>query len=113
MSNAILDRTPAPTDEQIDRILDATADSFVRQLRSPILHDPSEQNLVYEEVTFQALGRSELHPRLQDSARRRLQRARLRPAQLWSERRSQRRDCLQRHLRVSRRRSSIRCKTTC
>jgi len=55
MSNAILAHTPAPTDEQIDRILDATADSFVRQLRSPILHDPSEQNLVYEEVTFQAL----------------------------------------------------------
>jgi pimeloyl-ACP methyl ester carboxylesterase len=45
----------APTDEQIERILDATADSFVRQLRSPILHDPSEQKLAYEEVTFPAL----------------------------------------------------------
>jgi len=55
MSNATLAWAPAPTDEQIDRILDATADSFVRQLRSPILHTPSEQNLVYEEVTFRAL----------------------------------------------------------
>ena len=45
----------APTDEQIERILDATADSFVRQLRSPIVHDPSEQKLAYEEVTFPAL----------------------------------------------------------
>jgi hypothetical protein len=36
MSNATLAHAPAPTDEQIDRILDATADSFVRQLRSPI-----------------------------------------------------------------------------
>ena len=42
-------------EEQIDQILDATADSFVRQLRSPILHTPSEQGLEYEEVTFPAL----------------------------------------------------------
>ena len=55
MAKATLAPAPTPTHEQIDRILDATADSFVRQLRSPILHDPSEQNLVYEEVTFQAL----------------------------------------------------------
>src|SRR6202030_2285886 len=55
MSNATLTHAPAPTDEQIDRILDATADSFVRQLRSPILHAPSEQKLAYEEVTFPAL----------------------------------------------------------
>jgi hypothetical protein len=45
MSDATLAHAPAPTDEQIDRILDATADSFVRQLRSPILHAPSEQKL--------------------------------------------------------------------
>ena len=55
MSNATLAHAPAPTDEQIDRTLDATADSFVRQLRSPILHAPSEQKLAYEEVTFPAL----------------------------------------------------------
>ena len=55
MSTATLAHAPALTDDQIDRILDATADSFVRQLRSPILHAPSEQNLVYEEVTFPAL----------------------------------------------------------
>ena len=45
---------PAPTGEQIDRILQATADSFAQQLRSPILHWPSEQGLEYEDVTFQA-----------------------------------------------------------
>ena len=55
MSNATLAHAPAPTDEQIDRILDATADSFALQLRSPIMHGPSEQNLVHEEVTFPAL----------------------------------------------------------
>jgi hypothetical protein len=55
MSNATLAHAPAPTDEQIDRILDATADSFVRQLRSPILHAPSEQKLAYEPVTLPAL----------------------------------------------------------
>jgi uncharacterized protein len=55
MSNATLAHAPAPTDEQIERILDATADSFVRQLRSPILHAPSEQNLAYDEITFPAL----------------------------------------------------------
>jgi len=46
---------PARTDEHIDRFLDATADSFVHQLRSPVLHAPSEQKLEYEEVTFPAL----------------------------------------------------------
>jgi uncharacterized protein len=45
---------PALTGEQIDRILQATADSFAQQLRSPILHWPSEQGLEYEDVTFQA-----------------------------------------------------------
>src|SRR6266852_9763877 len=55
MSNATLAPAPTPTDEQIDGILDATADAFARQLRSPIMHAPSEQNLVYEEVTFPAL----------------------------------------------------------
>jgi pimeloyl-ACP methyl ester carboxylesterase len=45
---------PAPTGAQIDRILQATADSFAQQLRSPILHWPSEQGLEYEDVTFQA-----------------------------------------------------------
>jgi hypothetical protein len=55
MSKATIAQTTAPTDEQIDRILDATADSFVRQLRSPILHTPSEQDLDYEAVTFPSL----------------------------------------------------------
>jgi hypothetical protein len=46
---------PALTEEQIDHILQAMADSFGRQLRSPILHSPSEQGLEYEDVTFPAL----------------------------------------------------------
>jgi hypothetical protein len=48
-------RTPALTGEQIDHILQAMADSFGQQLRSPILHWPSEQDLEYEDVTFPAL----------------------------------------------------------
>ena len=48
-------RTPALTGEQIDRILQAMADSFGQQLRSPILHSPAEQDLDYQEVTFPAL----------------------------------------------------------
>ena len=45
---------PAPAEEQIDRILQAMADSFGRQLRSPILHWPSEQGLDYQDITFPA-----------------------------------------------------------
>jgi len=36
--SATLAHAPTPTDEQIDAILDATADAFVHQLRSPIMH---------------------------------------------------------------------------
>jgi len=46
---------PALTAEQIDHILQAMADSFGRQLRSPILHWPTEQDLDYQDVTFPAL----------------------------------------------------------
>jgi uncharacterized protein len=46
---------PALTREQIDRIVQAMADSFGQQLRSPILHWPSEQGLDYQDVTFPAL----------------------------------------------------------
>jgi len=42
-------------DEQIDRVLQAMADSFGQQPRSPILHWPSEQGLDYEDITFPAL----------------------------------------------------------
>jgi hypothetical protein len=55
MAKATIAAAPTPSDEQIERLLDATADSFVRQLRSPILHSPTEQQLDYEEVTFPAL----------------------------------------------------------
>ncbi len=48
-------RTPALTGEQIDHILQAMADSFGRQLRSPVLHWPSEQDLDYQDITFPAL----------------------------------------------------------
>ena len=48
-------RTPALTGEQIDQILQAMADSFGQQLRSPILHSPAEQDLDYQDVTFPAL----------------------------------------------------------
>jgi uncharacterized protein len=43
---------PAPTEEQIDQMLQRFADAFSRQRRSPILHSPSEQGLDYEDVTF-------------------------------------------------------------
>jgi hypothetical protein len=48
-------QAPHLTDEQIDRILQAMADSFGQQPRSPILHSPSEQALDYEDVTFPSL----------------------------------------------------------
>jgi uncharacterized protein len=43
------------TEDQIDRILNQMAESFGQQLRSPIWHSPSEENLTYEDVTFPAL----------------------------------------------------------
>jgi uncharacterized protein len=46
---------PAPTEEQIDRLLQGMTDSFAQQLRAPILHSPAEHRLDYEDVTFPAL----------------------------------------------------------
>src|SRR6201981_2033417 len=46
---------PEPTGEQVGRILQALVDSFGQQLRSPVLHWPSEHGLDYEAVTFPAL----------------------------------------------------------
>ncbi|WP_394842238.1 alpha/beta hydrolase [Pendulispora brunnea] len=43
------------TDEQIDPILQRMADRYAQQLRSPILHSPSEHGLNFEEVTFPSL----------------------------------------------------------
>jgi len=54
MSNMTIDRKGRLSEEQIDRILDATAESFRQQLRSPILHSPSEQGLEFEDVTLPA-----------------------------------------------------------
>jgi uncharacterized protein len=45
----------ALTGEQIDHILQSIADSSSQQLRSPILHWPSEQDPDYQDVTFPAL----------------------------------------------------------
>ena len=47
--------TSALTEEQVDHILQSMADSFGQQLRSPVMHWPSEQDLEYEDVTFTAL----------------------------------------------------------
>jgi hypothetical protein len=54
MPGTAIDRKGRLAEEQIDRILDATADSFRQQLRSPILHSPLEQGLEFEDVTFPA-----------------------------------------------------------
>jgi hypothetical protein len=43
MSQLTIHHAPDLSDEKIDRILDAMADSFGQQLRSPIMHSPSEQ----------------------------------------------------------------------
>jgi hypothetical protein len=67
MPKGTLTQATTPSDEQTDRILDATADSFERQLRSPILHAPSEQDLDYEDVTSGAgrrAARGMAHPGL-------------------------------------------------
>ena len=47
--------TSVLTEEQIDHILQSLAGSFSQQLRSPVLHWPSEHDLDYEDVTFPAL----------------------------------------------------------
>src|ERR1700734_3715575 len=46
---------PARSEKQIDRTLQAMADSFGQQLRAPILHSPAEHGLDYQDVTFPAL----------------------------------------------------------
>lgn len=43
------------TEDQIGQMLDQMANSFQRQLRSPIMHLPSEHGLDYEDVTFPSL----------------------------------------------------------
>jgi hypothetical protein len=48
-------QAPGLSGDQIDRILQAMAESFGQQLRSPILHSPSEESLDYQDVTFPAL----------------------------------------------------------
>ena len=55
MPSRTISDTAGLTDDQIDRVLNQMADSFSQQLRSPILHSPSEENLDYEDVTFLSL----------------------------------------------------------
>lgn len=43
---------PAPSEEQIDHILQRIADGFRMWVRSPIMHRPDEEGLEYEDVTF-------------------------------------------------------------
>ncbi len=45
-------KAPILKEEQIDRFLQQFADGFGQQLRSPIMHSPSEVRLDYEDVTF-------------------------------------------------------------
>ena len=47
MSDVTAAQAPGLSGEQIDRILQAMAESFGQQLRSPILHSPSEESLDY------------------------------------------------------------------
>ena len=46
---------PAMSEQQIDEFLENFADGFAHTSRSPVLHDPAEQGLEFENVTFQAL----------------------------------------------------------
>jgi uncharacterized protein len=55
MSLTATDTHSELTEQQVDHVLQTMADSFAQQLRSPILHSPSEVNLDYEDVTFAAL----------------------------------------------------------
>ena len=55
MSQLAIHHAPDLSDEEIQRILDAMADSFGQQLRLPIMHSPLEQGLVYQDVTFPSL----------------------------------------------------------
>src|SRR5580700_5815255 len=55
MPSKTVSDTAGLTEDQIDRVLNQMADSFSQQLRSPILHSPSEEKLDYEDVTFLSL----------------------------------------------------------
>lgn len=52
---AVKQKAPILTDEQIDQMLQQIADGFAKQLRSPIMHIPSEVGLNFEAVTFPSL----------------------------------------------------------
>jgi uncharacterized protein len=47
--------TPELSEDQIEQILQAMGDSFGKQLRSPVVHSPSEERLGYENVTSPSL----------------------------------------------------------
>jgi len=55
MSLTVIGTSSDLTEQQVEHILQTMADSFAQQLRSPILHSPSEVNLDYEDVTFSSL----------------------------------------------------------
>ena len=51
----ITHNAPMMTEKEIDNFLQQAADGFAQQLRSPILHTPSEAGLDYQEVSFPSL----------------------------------------------------------
>ena len=55
MSEIEIQAPPSPREERIDHVLEQMADSYGQQVRSPIMHRPSEQGLAYEDITFPAL----------------------------------------------------------
>src|SRR6202012_1643424 len=55
MPNIEMSQPAGLNGDQVEGMLDQMADSFRRQLRSPILHLPSEENLDFEDVTFPSL----------------------------------------------------------
>jgi len=48
-------KAPAMSEEQIDHFLQEFANGFGQQLRSPVMHSPSEQGLDYQDVSFPSL----------------------------------------------------------
>ncbi len=55
MPTQVISPAASMSADQVGHILNQMADSFGQQLRSPILHSPSEARLGYEDVTFPSL----------------------------------------------------------
>ncbi len=55
MSKSAVVEPPQLTSTEIDQTLQKIADGFSQQLRSPVLHQPSEVGLAFQDVTFPSL----------------------------------------------------------